>query len=66
MERLRREVLNPMAEAAAKSDLKNYRELFQLPLGLAVLCLLAKVWLGSDRRSAGRKIPAIRQKPVPE
>ncbi len=66
LERLRREVLNPMAEAAAKSDLKNYRELFQLPLGLAVACLLAKVWLGSDRRRAARPITAIRAKPVAE
>jgi hypothetical protein len=63
---LRKEVLQPLAEAAAKSDLKNYRELYQLPLALAVLCLLARVWLGSDRRTANRKLPAIRLKPAAE
>ena len=63
---LRQEVLQPLAEAAAKSDLKNYRELYQLPLALAVLCLLARVWLGSDRRTANRKLPAIRLKPAVE
>lgn len=55
LEQLRQEVLRPMAEAAARSDLKNYRELYQLPLALAVGCLLAKVLLASDRRRQGMR-----------
>ncbi len=55
LEQLRQEVLRPMAEAAARSDLKNYRELYQVPLALAVGCLLAKVLLASERRRQGMK-----------
>ncbi len=64
LEQLRREVLTPMAETAAREDMKNYREFFQLPLGLAVLCLLAKVVLASDRRLGGRPRAALRAKPA--
>ncbi len=59
LEKLRSEILTPMAEAAAHEDLKNYAELYQVPLALALLCLLAKVLLGSDRFATARKLPAI-------
>ncbi len=64
LEQLRKEVLAPLAEAAAQEDLKNYRELFQVPLGLAVLCLLAKVLLAGERRFNPRKLPAVMVKPA--
>lgn len=60
LEQLRQEVLRPMAEAAARSDLNNYRELYQIPLALAVVCLLAKVLLASERRTRPRKNGAMR------
>ncbi len=59
LEKLRSEILTPMAEAAAHEDLKNYAELYQAPLALALLCLLAKVLLGADRFATTRKLPAI-------
>lgn len=59
LEQLRREVLAPLAEAAAREDLQNYRELFQWPLALALACLLGKVVLAADRRLVSRKLPAL-------
>lgn len=64
LEQLRKEVLNPMAEAAAREEMKNYRELFQIPLAFAVAALLAKVLLASQRRLSGRKLPAVMVKPA--
>lgn len=66
LEKLRDQVLSPMAEAAAREDLKNYAELYQMPLGLALACLLAKVLLAADRFAAPRKLPAIATRPVTE
>ena len=63
LEKLRSEVLTPMAEAAAHEDLKNYAELYQVPLSLAFLCLLAKVLLGAERFATARKLPAIAARP---
>ncbi len=41
LEQLGREVLRPLAEAAAKDNPQNYLEAFQIPLGLSLLCVLA-------------------------
>jgi Ca-activated chloride channel homolog len=59
LRQLRQEVLRPLAEAAARDNLNNYRELYQIPLVLAWLCILIGLWLGpeSRRRSA---LPAPR------
>jgi Ca-activated chloride channel family protein len=59
LEQLRKEVLEPMSEAAAKEDMKNYRELYQLPLALALACLLGKVLLAADRRTTLQKPTAL-------
>lgn len=59
LEKLRAEVLRPMAEASAREDLKNYGELYQLPLALALACLLGRVLLAADRFATPRKLPAI-------
>lgn len=59
LEQLRREVLAPMAEAAAKEDMKNYREVYQLPLALALACLVGKLLLAADRRTTTRKPAAL-------
>ena len=40
---LRQEVLRPMAEAAAKDNLQNYTEIYQIPLVLGLMCLLARL-----------------------
>ena len=53
-------VLVPTTEAVAREDLKNYLELYQVPLALALLCLVGKIVLASDRRSVGRVPSAIR------
>jgi Ca-activated chloride channel homolog len=42
---LGREVLRPLAEAAAKDNLQNYLELFQVPLVLSLLCVLGRLTL---------------------
>ena len=61
LERLRSEVLAPMAEAAAHDDMKNYAELYFVPLGMAAMCLLLVVAL----RSAGIR-PARVASPIRE
>jgi len=56
---LREEFLKPLAETAAREDLQNYRDWFQIPLALAILCLLAKALLGADRTRRSTPLPAI-------
>ena len=53
LERLRSEVLAPMAEAAAHDDMKNYAEWYALPLGLAAVCLGLQVFT----RAASGRVP---------
>ncbi|HAB16073.1 MAG TPA: VWA domain-containing protein [Verrucomicrobiota bacterium] len=63
LEQFRREVLEPMTEAAAREDLKNYRELFQIPLALAVACLLGQIALSAERRLTPRRLSAVARRP---
>jgi Ca-activated chloride channel family protein len=56
---LRTEVLQPLAEKAAREDWQNYRELFYLPLGLALLTLVAKLGVGADRHYRRNPLPSI-------
>jgi Ca-activated chloride channel family protein len=48
LDRLRREVIDRIEETAARSNLQNYRELGQIPLALAALCLLVRLGLRAD------------------
>lgn len=59
LRRLREEFLKPLAETAAREDLKNYRDYFQVPLVLAIACLLARILLGADRFRRPQPLPAI-------
>ncbi len=43
LEQLRELVLRPIAENAAKDNLQNYRDVFQIPLALGLLCLAMKL-----------------------
>lgn len=49
LRRLREEVLKPLAEEAARNDLANYREVYGVPLALALLALVGRLWIGADR-----------------
>lgn len=62
--RLREEFLAPMAEAAARADLKNYREAYQFPLAVALACLVARALLGAERFRVRKPLPAIWPKPA--
>lgn len=55
LQRLREEFLAPLSEAAAREDLQNYVEWYQVPLAAAVACLLGSILVGADRhrRPAG-------------
>lgn len=64
LEQFRKEVLAPMTEAAAREDLKNYQELFPLPLALAVACLLGQVVLAAERRMKPRRLVSVARRPV--
>lgn len=59
LDALRREVLEPMAESAARADLKHYQPLFAVPLSVAVASLLASVWLGARRYQRSRTASSI-------
>jgi Ca-activated chloride channel family protein len=59
LRQLREEVLRPLAEKTARGDLQNYREGFFVPLTIAILALLLKLWLGADRYARRRKLPSI-------
>ncbi len=61
---LREEFLAPLSESAAKADLKNYREAYLLPLGIAMACLLARALIGAERFRVQRALPAIWSKPT--
>ena len=45
---LKQEVMRPMAEAAAKDNLDNYKEICQIPLVLGLICLLARLLVRPD------------------
>jgi Ca-activated chloride channel family protein len=57
LRRVREEVLRPLAEKAARNDLRNYHQLYFAPLGVAIVALLARLVLGADR--------AVRRRPLP-
>jgi len=60
---LRELVLRPIAEAAARDNLQNYREMFQIPLALGLLCLATRLLIRAEnaqRRPATRQQPAVR------
>lgn len=56
---LRDEFLAPLSESAAKADLKNYREAYPIPLGIALAALLFRTLLGAERFKVVRPLPAI-------
>ena len=58
--RLRDECLKPLTESAAREDLKNYTEGFQVPLGLAVLALVLRFAIGARRVRRAWKPSSIR------
>jgi Ca-activated chloride channel family protein len=51
---LRTEFLLPLAEQAARQDLQNYKEWYSLPVCLAILCLLGRVYLVARPRLSQR------------
>lgn len=59
LRQLRREVLLPLAEDAARDDWQNYREVFYYPLSLAILGLVIKLRVGADRFAKKRVLPSI-------
>lgn len=61
LRQLREEVLRPLAEKAARQELENYREGFFVPLGLALMALVAKLLSGADRFVRRRPLPGILQ-----
>ena len=58
-DRLRQEYLRPMAQTAAKADLQNYSQWFQVPLGFALVCMAGAVWVGADRIRRPLSLPPI-------
>lgn len=65
LEEFRESVLVPTTEAVAREDLKNYRELYQIPLALALLCLVGKIGIAAERRTRARTLPGIRERLTP-
>ena len=59
LRQLREEVLRPLAEKTARGDLQNYREGFFVPLTIAILALMIKLWLGAERFARRRTLPSI-------
>lgn len=59
LRRLREEFLKPLAESAAREDMKNYTDIFQLPLALALVALVARVLVGADRFRNPPSLPSI-------
>ena len=59
LRRLRDEFLKPLAEAAAREDVKNYTEAFQFPVALALLVLVARLFFGADRFRRPQPLPPI-------
>ncbi len=50
LDSLRKDVLSPMAESAARADLRQYRPLFQIPLALGLVGIGGILWIGAERR----------------
>ena len=65
MTTLRREFLDPLAESSAREDLKNYVEIYPIPLSLALLALVAQVIVGSRRHRIPRLPSPIRRRVAP-
>lgn len=59
LRQLREEVLRPLAEKTARGDLQNYREGFFVPLAIAILALMVKLWLGAERFARRRVLASI-------
>ena len=59
LRQLREEVLRPLAEKTARGNLQNYREGFFVPLTIAILALMLKLWLGAERFARRRVLPSI-------
>ena len=59
MRALRKEFLAPLAEAVARENLRNYTELFQIPLCLAMAAMVGRILAGADRFRVRRPLPAI-------
>jgi Ca-activated chloride channel homolog len=64
LDALRREIIAPMAESAARADLRQYRPLFQVPLLLGLIGILTFVWTGADRHQRPRPLGSIA--PIPQ
>lgn len=63
LQQLRELVLRPIAENAAKDNLQNYRDMFQIPLALSLICLAMKLIFRAEnmqRRPARKPQPAVR------
>lgn len=61
LDRIRSEVLQPMAEQVARENMQNYSPWYPLPLSLALLALVGRLLLAADRTRAS----AIRRAPQP-
>ena len=59
LRRLREEFLKPLAETAAREDLQNYKDWFQIPLAVAIAALLTRILLAADRSRRSQPLPAI-------
>jgi Ca-activated chloride channel homolog len=64
LDTFRREVLTPMAESAARDDLRNYKPFFEIPALVALACLVGDIFIGSDRRTSLRRAAPIRPSSV--
>lgn len=64
LQRLREEFLAPLSEAAAREDLQNYVEWYQVPLSMAVACLLVSVLVGAERHRRPTAPTAIKPQPT--
>jgi Ca-activated chloride channel family protein len=58
---LRKEFLAPLAESAAREDLKNYVEVYPVPLSVAIIALVSQTAIGARRHRRPRPLSAIRQ-----
>ncbi len=59
LRQLRSEFLAPLAETAARENLQNYAEYFQIPLGLAAFTFIVRILLGADRIQLRRPLPSV-------
>ncbi len=56
LQHLKEQVMRPMAEAAAKDNLQNYAEIYQIPLALGLLCLFLRLCV---RPESHQRLPAV-------